>query len=108
LAELLNDIRAFKDEVYAKRPSLVRSDALLISERGEPLTYGMPCNRFGDPRAVASVDKAPFQFRDPHALTTADANEAAAKTRTAQAILSQLWRDFLVGRVGLEPTTKGL
>jgi integrase len=38
LAELLDDIRAFKDEVYAKHPSLVWANTLLITERGEPLT----------------------------------------------------------------------
>jgi hypothetical protein len=41
LAELLGEIRAFKDEVYAKHPSLVRSNPLLITERGRPLTYIM-------------------------------------------------------------------
>jgi integrase len=86
LAELLDDIRAFKDEVYAKHPSLVRSNALLISERGEPLTYNMLRNSFDDAREQAGVDKALFQFRDLRAKAATDADEASG-TRTAQVIL---------------------
>jgi integrase len=86
LAELLDEIAAFKDQVYAQHASCVRSNALLITEQGQPLTYNMLRDRFDDARERAGVGKALFQFRDLRAKAATDADEASG-TRTAQAIL---------------------
>jgi integrase len=86
LAQLLDEIRAFKDQVYTQHASCVRSNALLITEQGQPLTYNMLRDRFDDARERAGVGKALFQFRDLRAKAATDADEASG-TRTAQAIL---------------------
>jgi integrase len=86
LAELLDEICVFKDEVYAKRPSLVQSNPWLITERGHPLTYIMLRDCFADARERAGIDKAAFQFRDLCAKAATDADEALG-THTGQALL---------------------
>ena len=86
LAQLLDEIGAYKDAVYAKHPALVRSSALLVTERGKPLSYNMLRDRFDNAREQAGIDKALFQFRDLRAKAATDTDETSG-TRTAQAIL---------------------
>ncbi|MDR0275058.1 MAG: tyrosine-type recombinase/integrase [Burkholderiaceae bacterium] len=80
LAALLEEIHAYKASVK------ITSTALLVNEKGQPLTKGMRHTRFNDARERAGVDKALFQFRDLRAKTATEADEAGG-TRTAQAIL---------------------
>jgi len=80
LAELLDEIHAYKASVKAT------CSALLVTEKGQPLTKRMRLTRFAKARERAGVDKELFQFRDLRAKTATDADEASG-TRAAQAIL---------------------
>ena len=80
LAALLDEIRAYKASV--KSPCT----ALLVTEKGQPLTANMRQDRFYEARQRAGVEMGAFQFRDIRAKTATEA-DGTGGTRTAQAIL---------------------
>lgn len=84
LAELLLEILAYKREL--ERTSKVYTVALLVNEKGQRLSANMLRNRFDDARALASVEKNLFQFRDFRAKVATETDEAKG-TRAAQALL---------------------
>ena len=87
LAELVLEIRAYKAEI--KRENKVYAMALLVNEKGHPLTMHTLRGRFDDARKAAGVQKDLFQFRDFRAKVATETDEAAG-TRAAQDMLGHL------------------
>jgi integrase len=92
LATIIQDARAWKQEVKRKLEAkkgialFSMPAALILNERGEPLTAAMLRDRFDDARARAGVAKPLFQFRDLRAKVATETDEEGG-TRAAQAIL---------------------
>jgi len=82
LAVLLDEIRQFKRGISGG----VRSLALLVNERGQPLSDGQMRYRFTQAREEAGVELDDFQFRDFRAKAATEADDVAG-TRTAQSLL---------------------
>lgn len=80
LETLLAEIKEFK-----KSRSL-HALALLVNEKGQPLTQNAMRYRFDKARKLAGIDKKAFQFRDFRAKV-ATATDEVAGTRAAQAVL---------------------
>lgn len=84
LADLLSEIQAYKQRLQAQHK--VYAMALLVNERGQPMSKHMLRDRFDAARAAAGVQKDLFQFRDLRAKAGTELDEAGG-TRAAQAIL---------------------
>ena len=84
LADLLLEVRAYKKAL--EQGGSVKTLALLVNEKGKPLTKHMLRDRFDEARARAGVDKPLFQFRDFRAKVATETDEAEG-TRAAQALL---------------------
>jgi integrase len=80
LAQLLDEIRAYKREIG------VHALALLVNEDGQPLGRDAIRSRFDKARAAAGVAKADFQIRDLRAKAATETDDAGG-TRAAQALL---------------------
>lgn len=84
LASLIDEIRAYKEGI--KQATGLFSLALLVNEKGQPLTMTMLRSRFDKARRLAGIDKEQFQFRDLRAKAAKDSDDAAG-IKQAQALL---------------------
>lgn len=80
LAELIEEIRAFKRQIGTITAEL------LVNESGQPLRADAMRYRFDQARAKAGIEKSAFQFRDFRAKAATETDEAAG-TKAAQALL---------------------
>ena len=97
LAELIEEIRAFKREI-----STITAE-LLVNEDGQPLKADAMRYRFDQARAKAGIEKSAFQFRDFRAKVATDTDEASG-TKAAQALLGHtteaMTSDYIRHKVG--------
>lgn len=97
LAELIEEIRAFKREI-----STINAE-LLVNEDGQPLKADAMRYRFDLARAKAGIEKSAFQFRDFRAKVATDTDEASG-TKAAQALLGHtteaMTSDYIRHKVG--------
>lgn len=97
LETLLAEIKEFK------KSRRLHALALLVNEKGEPLTEEAMRYRFDKARRLAGIDKKAFQFRDFRAKV-ATATDDAAGTKAAQAVLGHateaMTADYIRHKVG--------
>jgi len=84
LSDLLEEIHAYKSQI--QKETGLYAMALLVNEKGQPLSKDTLRSRFDKARESAGVAKDSFQFRDLRAKAATDTDEASG-TQAAQALL---------------------
>jgi len=82
LEEVLTRILSRKREVEKSRQTTC--DALIVNEKGRPLSQSALVQRFYDVRESTGIDTSQFQFRDLRAKAGTDKAEQAGDMRAAQ------------------------
>ena len=76
--EVIGELKTLIERIMARKAVYkVRSTRLIVSEKGQPMTYSMLRKRFDDARELAKVSKDSFQFRDLRAKAGTDKAESS-------------------------------